>query len=108
MLFDLFHYTCSKYGHDFYQEARALLGRFEYQKGNVEAALHVFEGIDVAAIMPKMIATLGAIGESHKRRSHSFATQPMSIHAVSLLLEAVFLRTKSLQILGRYRGNFRL
>ncbi|KAL9674312.1 hypothetical protein QQ045_030584 [Rhodiola kirilowii] len=29
------------------QEARALLGRIEYQKGNVEAALHVFEGIDV-------------------------------------------------------------
>ncbi|XP_074367016.1 protein NPGR2-like isoform X2 [Apium graveolens] len=86
-----------------YEEARALLGRFEYQKGNIEAALHVFEGIDVAAVMPKMIATLGAKGESHRRRSHSFATQPMSIHAVSLLLEAVFLRTKSLQILGRYK-----
>ncbi|KAL1816790.1 hypothetical protein ACET3Z_019364 [Daucus carota] len=86
-----------------YEEARALLGRFEYQKGNIEAALHVFEGIDVAAITPKMIATLGARREPHKRRSRSFATLPMSLHSVSLLLEAVFLRTKSLQILGRYK-----
>ncbi|KAH1191762.1 Protein NPGR2 [Glycine max] len=29
-----------------YEEARALLGRLEYQKGNIEAGLHVFEGID--------------------------------------------------------------
>ncbi|WOG94336.1 hypothetical protein DCAR_0313629 [Daucus carota subsp. sativus] len=89
-----------------YEEARALLGRFEYQKGNIEAALHVFEGIDIAAVTPKMKATLTAKVakvETRKRRSHNYASPPMSIHAVSLLLEAVLLKTKSLQILGRYK-----
>lgn len=85
-----------------------MLGRFEYQKGNIEAALHVFEGIDIAAITPKMKTTLSANVETHKRRSRNNAIPPMSIHAVSLLLEAVFLKTKSLQILGRYKGNFGL
>ncbi|GFZ17675.1 no pollen germination related 2 [Actinidia rufa] len=77
-----------------YEEARALLGRYEYQKGNVEAALHVFEGIDIAAVTPKMRLTLGRRGERHRRWSQSEATPPMSIHAVSLLLEAVYLKGK--------------
>ncbi|KAK2984614.1 hypothetical protein RJ640_029120 [Escallonia rubra] len=84
-------------------EARALLGRYEYQKGNIEAALHVFEGIDIAAVSPKMKVTLARTGETRKRRSQNFATPPMSLHAVSLLLEAIFLKAKSLQDLGRYK-----
>ncbi|KAL2487955.1 no pollen germination related 2 [Forsythia ovata] len=86
-----------------YEEARALLGRYEYQKGNLEAALHVFEGIDIAAVTPKMKITLSIKGETRKRRSQNFATPPMSIHAVSLLFEAIFLKAKSLQALGRYK-----
>ncbi|GFP82930.1 tetratricopeptide repeat protein 7b [Phtheirospermum japonicum] len=86
-----------------YEEARALLGRYEYQKGNVEAALHVFEGIDIAAVTPKMKTTLSKIGETRKRHSHSYVTPPMSVHAVSLLFEAIFLKAKSLQALGRYK-----
>ena len=87
------------------QEARALLGRMEYQKGNIEAALHVFEGINIAAVTPRMKATLAKRREHHKRRSQSFATPPMSIHAVSLLMEAILLKAKSLQHLGRFRGT---
>lgn len=86
-----------------YEEARALLGRYEYQRGNIEAALHVFEGIDIAAVTPKMKISLAKRGEPGKRRSHNYATPPMSIHAVSLLLEASFLKANSLQILGRYK-----
>ncbi|KAL7198536.1 hypothetical protein ACSBR2_020931 [Camellia fascicularis] len=85
-----------------YEEARALLGRYEYQKGNIEAALHVFEGIDIAAMIPKMKLAL-AKKERHRRRSRRDFSPLMSIHAVSLLLEAVYLKTKSLQDLGRYR-----
>ncbi|KZV32969.1 calmodulin binding protein [Dorcoceras hygrometricum] len=84
-----------------YEEARALLGRYEYQKGNLEAALHVFEGIDIAAVTPKMKITLAARGETRKRRMQNYATPPMSIHAVSLLLESIFLKAKSFQALGR-------
>ncbi|XP_073063555.1 protein NPGR2 [Primulina eburnea] len=86
-----------------YEEARALLGRYEYQKGNLEAALHVFEGIDIAAVTPKMKITLAARGETHKRRLQNYSTPPMSIHAVSLLLESIFLKAKSFQALGRYK-----
>lgn len=86
-----------------YEEARALLGRIEYQKGNFEAALHVFGGIDIAAITPKMKLTLGRKVEHQKRRSRSFDAPQMSIHAVSLLFEAIFLKAKSLQHLGRFK-----
>ncbi|CAK7349315.1 unnamed protein product [Dovyalis caffra] len=86
-----------------YEEARALLGRMEYQKGNIEAALHVFEGIDIAAVIPRMKLTLGKRREHHKRHSRSFATPTMSMHAVSLLMEAIYLKAKSLQHLGRFR-----
>ncbi|PPR93600.1 hypothetical protein GOBAR_AA27066 [Gossypium barbadense] len=87
-----------------YEEARALLGRIEYQKGNIEAALHVFDGIDIAAISPKMKLTLSKRVDRRKRRSHDYAPPPMSIHAVSLLLEAIFLKAKSLQHLQRFRA----
>ncbi|KAI3984734.1 hypothetical protein MKX01_039351 [Papaver californicum] len=90
-----------------YEEARALLGRLEFQKGNLEAALHVFEGIDIASVTPKMkvcIARRGDMrkGERRKRRSSSDIALPMSMHAVSLLFEAILLKAKSLQALRRY------
>lgn len=88
-----------------FQEARALLGRYEYQKGNIEAALHVFEGIDIAALTPKIKNTLARVGERRRRRSQSFSTPPMSINAVTLLLEAILLKAKSLQDLGRFKGT---
>ncbi|XAR57454.1 hypothetical protein NMG60_11025607 [Bertholletia excelsa] len=86
-----------------YEEARALLGRLEYQKGNVEAALHVFEGIDIAAVAPKMKISMARKSEIPRRHSQSDAAPPMSMHAVSLLFEAIFLKAKSLQTLGRFQ-----
>ncbi|MCI01774.1 tetratricopeptide repeat protein 7B-like, partial [Trifolium medium] len=85
-------------------EARALLGRLEYQKGHIEAALLVFEGIDIAAVIPKMKMSISKRCESNSnRRPQSDSVPSMSIHAVSLLLEAVFLKAKSLQTLGRFQ-----
>ncbi|CAN6547733.1 unnamed protein product [Malus baccata var. baccata] len=84
-----------------YEEARALLGRLEYQKGNTEAALHVFEGIDIAGVIPKMKVSISRRCETNRCRSQSDSVPPMSMHAVSLLLEAIFLKAKSLQGLGR-------
>lgn len=86
-----------------YEEARALLGRLEYQKGNIEAALHVFEGIDIAAVVPKIKISIARRSELPRRHSQSDATPPMSMHAVSLLFEAIFLKAKSLQALGRFK-----
>ncbi|KAK6914126.1 hypothetical protein RJ641_021447 [Dillenia turbinata] len=86
-----------------YEEARALLGRLEYQKGNVEAALHVFEGIDIAAVTSKIKFSIAVRCEPNRRHSQSNPGPLMSMHAVSLLIEAIFLKAKSLQALGRFR-----
>ncbi|XP_075075452.1 protein NPGR2-like [Nicotiana tabacum] len=85
-----------------YEEARALLGRLEYQKGNIEAALHVFEGIDIAAVVPKIKLSIARRCEIPRRNSLSDAIPPMSMHAVSLLFEAILLKAISLQALGRF------
>ncbi|XVE77957.1 hypothetical protein DITRI_Ditri13aG0105800 [Diplodiscus trichospermus] len=50
-----------------------------------------------------MKLTLSKGVERHKRRSHDYGPPPMSIHAVSLLLEAIFLKAKSLQHLQRFK-----
>ena len=81
-----------------------MLGRLEYQKGNIEAALHVFEGIDVAVVTSKMKVSLSRRCEQNRHHSQSEAAPAMSMHAVSLLLEAIFLKAKSLQHLGRLGG----
>jgi hypothetical protein len=87
------------------QEARALLGRYEYQEGNIEAALHVFEGINIASVTPKIKDFLAKSRERPKRRSRSYTTPPMSIHTAGLLLEAILLKAKCLQVLGRFEGT---
>ena len=82
-----------------------MLGRYEFQKGNIEAALHVFEGIDIATVIPKIKISLTKGREPRKRRSRNYDIPPLSPHALSLLLEAIYLKSKSLQILGRYKGT---
>ncbi|KAI3958906.1 hypothetical protein MKX01_023582 [Papaver californicum] len=71
-----------------YEEARALLGRLEFQRGNFDAALQVFQGINTRSITPRM--------------SEAIAGRPQfsSMHSVSLLLEAILLKAKSLEALG--------
>ncbi|XP_010532675.1 PREDICTED: tetratricopeptide repeat protein 7B-like [Tarenaya hassleriana] len=85
-----------------YEEARALLGRLEYQKGNVEAALHVYEGIDIVSVMSKIKHSLSRRSVPTNRHLQSDVSSQMSLHAISLLLEAVFFKAKSLQHLGRF------
>ncbi|KAK9726417.1 hypothetical protein RND81_05G213700 [Saponaria officinalis] len=85
------------------EEARALLGRYEYQKGNIEAALHVFEGINTTIVASKIRLTLTKIQECSRRRSKRDADLPTSARAVSLLFEVLFLKAKCLQALGRFK-----
>lgn len=67
--------------------------------------MHVFEGIDIGAVTPKIKLALSRNREHQKRRSQNHDEPQMSIHAVGLLLEAVFLKAKSLHVLGRFKGN---
>ncbi|OIW14912.1 hypothetical protein TanjilG_30631 [Lupinus angustifolius] len=88
-----------------YEEARALLGRLEYQQGNFEAALQVFQGIDIKGLIPKMIRAISERtkqNKSHSKADIAVIPNVMSLHSVSLLLEAVLLKAKSLEGLGRY------
>ncbi|RZB58347.1 protein NPGR1-like isoform X2 [Glycine soja] len=87
-----------------YEEARALLGRLEYQRGNFDAALQVFEGIDIRALTPRMIRAIAERTKQRKSRSKVDNVLPnvMSMHSVSLILEAILLKSKSSEELGRY------
>ncbi|KAJ7966527.1 Tetratricopeptide repeat protein 7A [Quillaja saponaria] len=87
-----------------YEEARALLGRLEYQRGNFDAALQVFQGIDIRGLTPRMIRAIVERTRQTKPRSKGDNMPPdvMSMHSVSLLLEAILLKAKSLEELGRY------
>ncbi|KAD5507865.1 hypothetical protein R6Q59_031423 [Mikania micrantha] len=79
------------------EEARALLGKLEYQRGNVENALEVFEGIDVEAAVQSLQA-ISSDKITKKSRSNSESGPQQG---ANLLLEAIYLKTKSLQKLNR-------
>ncbi|KAJ7524487.1 hypothetical protein O6H91_17G007500 [Diphasiastrum complanatum] len=85
-----------------YEEARALLGRLEYQRGNIEGALQVFDGIDISTLIPRMKFSIAEKGRHHRGRPRAESAQPISMHASSLLLEAIYLKARSLQKLGRF------
>ncbi|KAK3446331.1 hypothetical protein EUGRSUZ_A02045 [Eucalyptus grandis] len=84
-----------------FEEARALLGRLEYQRGNVEGALRVFEGIDLQAAIQRLQPFAAEKQTSRKSRSRTESPHVVSQHAASLVLEAIYLKAKSLQKLGR-------
>ena len=86
------------------QEARALLGKLEYQRGNVEGALRVFDGIDLRAAIQRLQPSLAEKPPSKKGRNRTESQHAVSQHAASLVLEAIYLKAKSLQKLGRLTG----
>lgn len=88
-----------------FQEARALLGKLEYQRGNVEGALRVFDGIDLQAAIQRMQQSLGDKPSTKKGRTRSDLASVVSQNATNLVLEAIYLKAKSLQKLGKFTGN---
>lgn len=91
--------------YDNLQEARALLGKLEYQRGNLEGALRVFDGIDLQAAIERLQPSLAEKTPSRKGRSRSDSQHTVSQHAASLVLDAIYLKSKSLQKLGRLTGR---
>lgn len=83
-----------------------MLGRLEYQKGNFDAALQVFQGIDIRTLTPRMTKAIVERTRQRKGRSKSenLRAPAMSMHSVSLLLEAILLKARSLEELGRIKG----
>lgn len=87
------------------QEARALLGRLEYHRGNIEAALRVFDGIDLQAAIHRLQSSPADKLSPRKTRHCSELRHSASQHAASLVLEAIYLKARSLQKLGRASGK---
>ncbi|XP_050364968.1 protein NPGR1 [Argentina anserina] len=89
-----------------YEEARALLGRLEFQRGNYDAALQVFQGIDIRNLTPRMAKAIVERIRHRKSRAKGDSyviLNVMSLHSVSLLTEAILLKARSLGELGRFR-----
>ncbi|RWW26482.1 hypothetical protein GW17_00009127 [Ensete ventricosum] len=86
------------------KEARALLGRLEYQRGNIEAALRVFDGIDLQAAIQRLQPSPEK-PPSRRSRLRSESIHSVSQHAASLVLEAIYLKSMSLQKLGKATGT---
>lgn len=88
-----------------YEEARALLGRLEYQRGNFDAALQVFYGIDIRSLSQRMINAISdrTLQRNSKSKREINVVGVMSLHSVSLLLEAILLKAKSLQEMGKFK-----
>ncbi|KAJ6794182.1 protein NPG1 [Iris pallida] len=86
-----------------FEEARALLGRLEYQRGNVEAALRVFDGIDLQAAVQRLRFSPSEKPPSRRSRFRSESSHSISQsqHAVGLILEAIYLKALCLQKLGK-------
>lgn len=86
-----------------------MLGRLEYQRGNFDAALQVFQGIDIRLLSPRMSKAIVERTRPRKSRSSrgrtTLLTGVMSLHSVSLLLEAMLLKANSLAELGRVKGS---
>ena len=81
------------------------MGKLEYQRGNVEGALRVFDGIDLQAAIQRLQPSLAE--KPHKKgRTRSDSKHAVSQHAASLVLEAICLKAKSLKKLGRLNGMF--
>ncbi|KAI3515694.1 hypothetical protein L1887_14597 [Cichorium endivia] len=84
------------------EEARALLGRLEYQRGNVESALGVFEGIDLQAAIQRLqqCSTEKLHKKGHKHTEPGLSGPQLG---ANLVLEAIYLKTKSLQKLNKIK-----
>ncbi|KAK7360593.1 hypothetical protein VNO77_02600 [Canavalia gladiata] len=84
------------------EDARALLGKLEYQRGNVEGALRVFDGIDLQAAIQRLQSSLSEKAPAKKGSTRAESTSSGSQQAASLVLEAIYLKSKSLQKLGKF------
>ncbi|KAH1205874.1 Protein NPG1 [Glycine soja] len=85
-----------------FEEARALLGKLEYQRGNVEGALRVFDGIDLEAAIQRLQSSLSEKTPVKKGPTRSESPSSVSQHAATLVLEAIYLKAKSLQKLDKF------
>lgn len=84
-----------------YEEARALLGRVEYQRGHIEEALRVFDGIKISVLVPEIKTSIARKIGRQKPRPHS-SSLAMPFHVVTILIETIYLKALALHDLGKF------
>lgn len=84
-----------------FEEARALLGRLEYQRGNIEAALQVFHGVDFQAAIERLQHSPAEKISSRRARSRGESLHMNLQPGANLVLEAIYLKAVSLQMIGK-------
>jgi hypothetical protein len=84
-----------------FQEARALLAKVEYQRGHVEEALHMLNGINMPALIPDLKISITRLARTHPHSGYP----PMSLHAVNLIMETIYLKTIALRDVGKLKGT---
>ncbi|XP_024360394.1 protein NPG1 isoform X1 [Physcomitrium patens] len=86
------------------EEARALLGRIEYQKENFQGALQLFDGIHLRGLADSLRYFASAEKTSSRSQKKGKQQKPGTatnfLHASSLLIEAIYLKAKCFQKLG--------
>lgn len=71
----------------------------------MEGALRVFDGIDLHAAVQRMQPSMTEKQPAKKGKTRSESGSVVPQHAASLLLEAIYLKAKSLQKLGKLTGR---
>ncbi|KAL5579829.1 hypothetical protein UlMin_012271 [Ulmus minor] len=86
------------------KEALSLNYEARVRKREFDVALSVFQWIDIKGLTPRMSKAI--VERTRPRKSQSkddiVPTSIMSLHSVSLLIEAILLKARSLEELGRY------
>ncbi|KAG0612639.1 hypothetical protein M758_6G043200 [Ceratodon purpureus] len=93
------------------EEAQALLGRLEYDRGNYEKALQNLEEIQANTFIPSLRFFVADTKAGKKKGRHfkdgKDDVLDSFLHGASLLLEALYLKVKCLQELGRHSDAVR-
>lgn len=77
----------------------------EFQKGNWQGAIQLFEGIHLGGLLARMRFFASEKGQVSKKVKNSKASELSNfLHASSLLIEAIYLKARSLQKIGALAG----
>lgn len=85
------------------QEARTLLGKLEYQRGNLAGALCVVEGTDLQAAIQQLQSLVSERSAAKKARPRETG-ENISRHVSSLMLESIYIKAKTLRKQGKING----
>ncbi|XP_054808916.1 protein NPG1-like [Prosopis cineraria] len=83
------------------EEARTLIGKLEYQRGNFASALRVFDGVDLQAALQQLQSLVSDKSSAKKARPRAESPTLIRRHAASLMLESFYFKTKTLRKQGK-------